>query len=106
MRACVREFVCVCVYVRVHTPTHTHTQRMRDAELALSSSTGAGCCVGVDSGSLTLEACSISAINGTSVGVTGEAARVQIDQVRQLYRYCSIGTRVELQCRHACGTLV
>jgi hypothetical protein len=57
-------------------------KRVRDAQLALNDSTGAACCVGVDAGCLSLQACSISAINGTSVGVTGASARVLMDQVR------------------------
>ncbi len=36
--------------------------------------------MGVDSGILKLEACSVTAFNGTSVGVTGACARLVIDQ--------------------------
>jgi hypothetical protein len=56
-----------------------HKQGQQD-KTALNDVAGAACCVGVDSGVLLIEACTVCATNGTALGATGSEARIIIDQ--------------------------
>ena len=65
-------------------PTCTSTpypcRRLNSLAHPISMVVCAGCCVGVDSGVFLIEACIVSATNGTALGVMGQEARITIDQ--------------------------